>query len=311
VVINNVPPLQAHAQSTPQAQQQEPKPPVLDPIDTKIEKVSINIDGELQEKSDLRYQDDNLSEVDFAFAEFNRGVDGSPEPWVDVRAQIQFFDTDENLLFRVRDAHWRKATGEYATFRTGEWDELIIAVVGNGKTLPYTGQYKTIQRFGLRHIKQFKVEGKALEVEELRVRIQLIGKRGNTVTLNQTFDYDLITAPKASFRLRKQPLPDQERIREQFLTQLGEFINEGQELASQLFHKQDLSIPQDEINGWKSRVESFLSIHRGNHYIPRFNNDGSLQPSIPDPMFSNEHRLKVIWINRRLERLNEFMAERD
>jgi hypothetical protein len=196
---------QSQTQRQVLSQQQENKPPILEPVEigTRIEKALLNVDGELAEKSIFTYDGDDLGEVNIAFAELFRGVDGSTEPWVDVRALILFFGTNDKELFRIREAHWRKAKGKHSTFRTGDSDELIIAVVGDDKVWPYAGRYETVDSTGFQEITAFQSESRNLEGNEFYIKVVLIGKRGGTTTLNQTFDYALIAAPEPTFKLRE------------------------------------------------------------------------------------------------------------
>ncbi|MCA1621080.1 MAG: hypothetical protein LC795_17590 [Acidobacteria bacterium] len=266
-VFHATPQSQNPPQEQPRTQQQEFKPPRLDAVDATFERVYVNPAGELQDKSDLAYPEADLALVPVAFAEFQRGVDDSSEPWVDVRAKINFLDADGNHLFRVRDAHWRKAIGEYANFETGDWDEIIVAIVGDGVALPYAGEYETVDRVGFDDIRSFKGKGRKIEADRLRIRIELIGRRGSNITLNQTFDYELIVAPKPAFRLRERVEIQRARALEELLP----LLREGHELERVGYVMLDRTRSNySHYLTWCEQVERAIKLYLDEIFITRF-----------------------------------------
>lgn len=261
---------QRQPQSQSQSQQQETKPPVIEPVEigTRIEKTTINRGSELQEKSDLSFQGDDLRQVDFAFAELYRGVDGSTEPFVDVRAHIEFFDRSGNLLFRIRDAHWRKATDKYASFHSGDSDEMLVAIVGIDSVWPYSGNYEIVDRIGYVEIKQFNTTTRRLDGKEFHVHIELIGVRGSRTILNQKFDYDLIAGPNPDFRLRKSVEINKARAHEELLP----LLREGQELERKLVHlfSDRTRSLHFEYSTWSEQVERTLKLYLNDSFLARF-----------------------------------------
>jgi hypothetical protein len=201
------------SQSVPvQAQKPPSEPPQIEPGLAQIEKSKI--DGHTFEVANLLRSatfdvNNSLIDADVAFAKFHRD-DASLEPWVDVKAKIEFFNNKNESLFRVDRAHWWKKEGDHTdvvSFRAADTGKMIVALVGgDGRVLPYSGQYIKIDRFGFHDVSSFVLDmgdGRPLDNKEFIVRVELIGTRGGIRLLKKSFDYDLQVEPKPVFKLRK------------------------------------------------------------------------------------------------------------
>ena len=294
------------SQTQRQSQQQETKPPVIEAVEigTKVEKADINIAGELHEKSDIGYQGYELAKMDFAFAELYRGADGSSEPFVEVRAEMLFFDTNENLLFRIKDAHWRKARGKRATFRQDDSDDLLVAVVGNGKAFPYAGKYEDVDRYDIR---EFFREKKVLEGKQFRVHVKLIGTRGSTVTLNQTFNYDLITDPEPDFRLRKKAnvfTSENKPTAKEKNVEIARILTEQMEKGRKIMKDCARNVygPVGSAAGWEFDMDAYIKENLGEAAALEFNRiyppiqypDNAVNREVVDRLNTKLNRLGVL-----------------
>jgi hypothetical protein len=187
---------QSQTQRQSQTQQQPPiSPPSITPIEARVREVYVTPLGEATDETESF--DVSNTKLPVALIDFYRGADNSPEPFVDVRGHISFFNPAGERVYRINDAHWWKARRHHKTFEPGDSRRMVVAIISNGRVIPYEGRFKAIEATYETDEKYFELTSEPLEGDRLRVRVELIGTRGSVQTFNDSTGYDLTTNPPA------------------------------------------------------------------------------------------------------------------
>ncbi len=88
---------------------------------------------------------------------------------------------------------------------------------------------------------------------------------------------------------------------------LGSLISDGRQLQLRCADESSPP-PQQEVNRWKSKAETFLRVHLGDMYVSRFRNPAGV-PTIATTIQSNPHAKLWFTIYLRLAKLDEFFKE--
>lgn len=131
-----------------------------------------------------------------AQADFHlRPIPGS-NPWIELRSQFEFYNSDGDRLKRVRDGVWREQ-GNWIQmpFNGGDTRTLVVALVSSEgfMTYEYSEHQSNRPRFtttGIFH-SFLAPKSEPLAGSELMVRVRLIGKHMEEVKLNQDFWFSL------------------------------------------------------------------------------------------------------------------------
>ncbi|HXI24045.1 MAG TPA: hypothetical protein VNG71_09220 [Pyrinomonadaceae bacterium] len=191
--------------------QQSIQPVVIERGLAQIESTKIDrTTGEVANLYRSSSYDPNNSLVDgeVAFAKFRRD-DEAPISWIDAKANIEFLNSQRELLYRVDKAYWWQTEDHHhdvTSFRLGDTQRMIVALIGgDGQVFPYSGHYVAVQRVGLTMIKEFVLDTRETPLTDRAyiVRIEIIGTRDNQRRVKQSFDYDLMIEPKPVFKARE------------------------------------------------------------------------------------------------------------
>ena len=109
------------------------------------------------------------------------------------------------------------------------------------------------------------------------------------------------------FFLRKPRIKSLASNKDRILTELSNFIPEGEHIREQCYNQKD-KVPEQYALSWAEKVAVYLD-GLGSHYRPTFyNSDGLGTAKIP-PMYSSEHQRVALFISYRLMRIQQFLAE--
>jgi hypothetical protein len=265
----------SETQAGTRQQPQTTKPPVLEarPAELLRTKVDINTLEVANLYTLLHGSPREQAETYVAFAKFHRDADGSEDAWVEVKGYAEFFDAKGDSLFIADKLFWWQKEGDHSTdesFRVGDTEKVIVAIVSGTKVFPYSGHYVTVDRHVIRDVTEFVLETRdhPLEGEEFLVRVVLIGTKGERQTLKQSFDYYLSPHPKAAFKLKEKVELDWARAREELLP----LLREGQQLERQIpdaIHDRTRTI-YFKYHAWSEQVDRALKLYLDESFTARF-----------------------------------------
>jgi hypothetical protein len=90
---------------------------------------------------------------------------------------------------------------------------------------------------------------------------------------------------------------------------LGAFMVDGNQFLRRFLDSNDTSV-DDDANQWLRRVGTFLIKELGQTYLARFQNSSGAPTVVPaGEAITNDMRKKWVYINQRLARLEQFIAE--
>jgi len=96
--------------------------------------------------------------------------------------------------------------------------------------------------------------------------------------------------------------------RSQIEERLGEFIGEGEKWMAIVSSQPGSPVPENEINDWANRTESFLK-KLGNSYVIRFRSTAGLNTSLSLTGADKTHNAYWLGLRARITRLNAFASE--
>jgi hypothetical protein len=110
-------------------------------------------------------------------------------------------------------------------------------------------------------------------------------------------------------RLALESQLETEAKRQQKIEALGQFMAEAEKLQTRILASEVSLI--DDVNEWAGRASNFIEASLGTAYAQRFGNDaGTSSNFIVGANITAEQQKVWGWVNRRIERLDQFMGER-
>lgn len=294
-LIVNVPVSQTQQQAKRESEQVSAarqalaKQPVLEYKGSRLIKRPIDLENNTL--GDRDYEDRELGQgfrnVIVALAKFYYRPDVGVDPWLSVRAHIEFRDEDGYVAAAVDDAMWHKEDDKYKEFNTGDSHYLIVALIPIGsKDMVLTYEHNLESHDGVFTktggfvTERLVPEIRNIQGKEFKFSVELIGKRLNQVIVTKKFNFRLTLTPEAKLEEVRSDLEnslsgDQSkaqlnrgRVREELLP----LLREGQQLESELpnaLHDRTRTL-YSRCLGWGERVERTLRLYLDESFVVRF-----------------------------------------
>jgi hypothetical protein len=248
---------------------------------TRIIKRYFDLDANTLIDEEYFGDDDDLAltikPVSVALAKFYYHPDVGVDPYIRVKAHIEFRDPYGEVSQNVDDAVWFKHEDEYIEFYTAKSHELIVALI------PEDGEGIISFEYGLKSYedyvgKFFSPELERVEGKEFRANVQLICNRGTEFRSSIPFSFELKLDPEVKFEEFKpseSKTSESQAKREYVIEQLKNLIEEGREFT-RAHWIDDMRMEMWRKQEWEERVARFLTQYGYESYIPTFNSKGTI-----------------------------------